>query len=202
MTSYSCKWATAAAVVLSGRPRTTALEGRQKTSPRREHPHCTYGRWSQQRCWFGRHDGKPRDRISGGQELIVSSLHQVSAKKCLRLRIVARCSGTILSCLLGLSLVLKPQTENNQPQFFDLSLLVSPDLPSTWPAGFPYFQINHYLRLGPSNAYNTALPTMISSCPSRSMSSTTRALNQLAISAGDCSKIVRIPTELPVCRHH
>jgi kynurenine formamidase len=90
----------------------------------------------------------------------VSSLHQVSAKKCLRVRTATRRPGLLFCCLLGLSLVLKPQAENSEPQFFDLSLLVSPDFPSTWPAGFPYFQINHYLRLGFSSAYNSDILTI------------------------------------------
>ena len=54
--------------------------------------------------------------------------------------------GSILLCL---AFGLPTLAENDAPQFFDLSLLVSPDLPTTWPGGFPYFQINHYLRLGP-----------------------------------------------------
>src|SRR3990170_7867473 len=59
--------------------------------------------------------------------------------------------------LLCLAFSLNTSAENGQPQFFDLSLLVAPDLPSTWPAGFPYFQINHYLRFGPLSAYNSDL---------------------------------------------
>jgi kynurenine formamidase len=65
---------------------------------------------------------------------------------------------TAFLLLFGLSVT--AQSENGPPQFFDLSLLVSPDLPSTWPAGFPYFQINHYLRLGPSSAYNSDILTI------------------------------------------
>lgn len=42
--------------------------------------------------------------------------------------------------------------KNNSP-FLDLSLLVSPDHPCTWPT-FPPFQINHYRRVGPLSAYN------------------------------------------------
>ena len=38
----------------------------------------------------------------------------------------------------------------------DLSLLVSPEMPCTWPAaGFPPFHMNHYLRIGPTSAYNS-----------------------------------------------
>jgi kynurenine formamidase len=39
--------------------------------------------------------------------------------------------------------------------FVDLSLLVAPDLPCTWPDRFPLFQINHYRRIGPHSAYNS-----------------------------------------------
>jgi kynurenine formamidase len=38
--------------------------------------------------------------------------------------------------------------------FADLSLLVAPEYPCTWPT-FPPFQINHYQRIGPRSAYNS-----------------------------------------------
>jgi hypothetical protein len=41
------------------------------------------------------------------------------------------------------------------PQLIDLSLLVAPELPGPWPAGWPAFQINHYQRIGPLSAYNS-----------------------------------------------
>src|SRR5215813_8763077 len=38
----------------------------------------------------------------------------------------------------------------------DLSLLVAPELPCTWPADwFPLFQLNPYRRIGPLSAYNS-----------------------------------------------
>src|SRR5438105_3350277 len=40
------------------------------------------------------------------------------------------------------------------PRFLDLSLLVAPDYPCTWPT-FPPFQINHYRRIGRLSAYNS-----------------------------------------------
>src|SRR5215831_12261826 len=40
------------------------------------------------------------------------------------------------------------------PRFLDLSLLVAPDHPCTWPT-FPPFQINHYRRIGRLSAYNS-----------------------------------------------
>ena len=42
-----------------------------------------------------------------------------------------------------------------EPRVVDLSLLVAPEYPCTWPAaGFPSFHMNHYLRIGPLSAYN------------------------------------------------
>ncbi len=40
-------------------------------------------------------------------------------------------------------------------QFLDLSLLVAPEYPCTWPQGWPLFQINHYLKIGRHSAYNS-----------------------------------------------
>jgi kynurenine formamidase len=44
-------------------------------------------------------------------------------------------------------------------KFLDLSLLVSQDHPCTWPAGFPPFQINHYVKIGPLSPYNSEILT-------------------------------------------
>jgi kynurenine formamidase len=44
--------------------------------------------------------------------------------------------------------------KDDASRFLDLSLLVSPDHPCTWPT-FPAFQINHYQRIGPLSAYNS-----------------------------------------------
>src|SRR5207248_4545223 len=41
------------------------------------------------------------------------------------------------------------------PRVVDLSLLVAPELPCTWAAGFAPFHQNHYLRIGPLSAYNS-----------------------------------------------
>jgi kynurenine formamidase len=40
------------------------------------------------------------------------------------------------------------------PRFVDLSLLVAPEYPCTWPT-WPLFQINHYRRIGPLSPYNS-----------------------------------------------
>jgi kynurenine formamidase len=40
------------------------------------------------------------------------------------------------------------------PRFVDLSLLVAPEYPCTWPT-WPHFQINHYERIGPLSPYNS-----------------------------------------------
>jgi kynurenine formamidase len=47
-----------------------------------------------------------------------------------------------------------PGQEDSPPRFLDLSLLVAPDHPCTWPT-FPPFQINHYRRIGRLGAYNS-----------------------------------------------
>jgi kynurenine formamidase len=44
--------------------------------------------------------------------------------------------------------------EKQATKFVDLSLLVAPEYPCTWPT-FPVFQINHYLRLAKRSAYNS-----------------------------------------------
>ncbi|HEV3260695.1 MAG TPA: cyclase family protein [Gemmataceae bacterium] len=41
------------------------------------------------------------------------------------------------------------------PQFLDLSLLVAPELPCTWPAGWAPFHMNHYQRIGRLSPYNS-----------------------------------------------
>ena len=47
-----------------------------------------------------------------------------------------------------------------EPRFVDLSLLVAPEYPVTWPANWPFFQINRYLRIGPQSAYNSDILTI------------------------------------------
>jgi kynurenine formamidase len=45
--------------------------------------------------------------------------------------------------------------EQTPPRVIDLSLLVAPELPGPWPAGWPPFLINHYERIGPLSPYNS-----------------------------------------------
>ena len=54
------------------------------------------------------------------------------------------------------SLVHHPATAADaEPQFIDLSLLVAPEYPCTWPApGFAPFHIQHDQRIGPLSVYN------------------------------------------------
>lgn len=42
----------------------------------------------------------------------------------------------------------------------DLSLIVAADYPVTWPSGFPFFQLNHHRRIGPSSPYNIDIVTI------------------------------------------
>src|SRR5205809_9415 len=44
--------------------------------------------------------------------------------------------------------------EEEAAKFIDLSLLVAPDYPCTWPT-FPQFQINPYRKIGKHSAYNS-----------------------------------------------
>lgn len=48
-----------------------------------------------------------------------------------------------------------PAQDGDETKFFDLSLLVAPDLPCTWAAGNPPFQINHYVKIGTHSPYNS-----------------------------------------------
>ena len=51
--------------------------------------------------------------------------------------------------------------EDTPSGFLDLSLVVAPDLPCTWPApNWPLFQINHYSRPGPHGAYASDILTI------------------------------------------
>ncbi len=52
------------------------------------------------------------------------------------------------------------RTALGEPRFVDLSLLVAPEYPVTWPANWPFFQINPYLRIGPLSAYNSEILTI------------------------------------------
>lgn len=47
-----------------------------------------------------------------------------------------------------------------EPKFVDLSLMVAPGYPCTWPAGFPPFEMLHYERIGKLSAYNSDLILM------------------------------------------
>ncbi|HTI50711.1 MAG TPA: cyclase family protein, partial [Planctomycetaceae bacterium] len=42
-----------------------------------------------------------------------------------------------------------------EPKFVDLSLLVAPEMPGPWPAGWPAYQFNPYERIGPLSPYNS-----------------------------------------------
>ncbi len=53
------------------------------------------------------------------------------------------------------------QPEKNASRYIDLSLLVAPDMPCTWPApNWPLFQINHYRKPGLNDVYNSDILTI------------------------------------------
>lgn len=55
---------------------------------------------------------------------------------------------------------LAPALAEDEAKFVDLSLLVAPEYPCTWPDGFPVFRIDHYLKIGQHSAYNSDLLTI------------------------------------------
>src|SRR5215831_3164184 len=63
-------------------------------------------------------------------------------------------AGILLALAAGRAGAGEPEVK-----FLDLSLLVSQDHPCTWPAGFPPFQINHYLKIGRLSPYNSDILT-------------------------------------------
>src|SRR5215831_993706 len=63
-------------------------------------------------------------------------------------------AGILLALAAGRAGAGEPEVK-----FLDLSLLVAEDHPCTWPAGFPPFQINHYLKIGPLSTYNSDVLT-------------------------------------------
>lgn len=70
-------------------------------------------------------------------------------------------AGTILwLTVLAAMLPAIKAAARSEPLFVDLSLLVAPELPVTWPMNWPYFQINPYLRTGPHSAYNSEILTI------------------------------------------
>jgi kynurenine formamidase len=56
-----------------------------------------------------------------------------------------------------------PGDAKTEPRFVDLSLLVAPDYPCTWPT-WPKFQINHYERIGLLSPYNSDILTIDGNC--------------------------------------
>ena len=74
-------------------------------------------------------------------------------------------AAALLAAVAGLLLIdhrplARPaQAGDESSRFVDLSLLVAPDYPCTWPT-FPAFQINHYQQIGPRSAYNSDILVM------------------------------------------
>ena len=62
--------------------------------------------------------------------------------------------------LLALPHLIPSPAANEKAGIVDLSLLVAPEFPATWPANWPFFQMNPYLRVGPHSAYNSEILTI------------------------------------------
>jgi kynurenine formamidase len=72
-----------------------------------------------------------------------------------RTALVVLLAGGIVACPTGPGPAPSSSAADDAAtRFADLSLLVAPDYPCTWPT-FPAFQINHYQRIGPLSAYNS-----------------------------------------------
>ncbi|HEY2251106.1 MAG TPA: cyclase family protein, partial [Planctomycetaceae bacterium] len=89
--------------------------------------------------WKDRHDAL---RSAARKPFAADGKDDAVGMRCVKVRFVAATS-------------LAPPETNTEPQFIDLSLLVAPELPGPWPAGWPPFQINHYERIGPLSPYNS-----------------------------------------------
>src|SRR5262249_43870281 len=75
------------------------------------------------------------------------------AARCVRLAVLP--AALVMLVLTNSGPQLGNAAQKDGPsRFLDLSVLVSPDHPCTWPT-FPAFQINHYQRIGPLSAYNS-----------------------------------------------
>ena len=63
----------------------------------------------------------------------------------------------LVACLAGLiGIGPAPAVADGEPRIVDLSLLVAPEMPCTWPAaGFAPFHVDHYLTIGPRSAFNS-----------------------------------------------
>jgi kynurenine formamidase len=67
------------------------------------------------------------------------------------------CARTVLLGLLATVCFLPDRANAGpepEPRIVDLSLLIAPEYPCTWPT-FPPFQINHYQRIGPLSPYHS-----------------------------------------------
>lgn len=68
---------------------------------------------------------------------------------------------TVLTLALGwgaagfMSTAIAAEPAATAPRLIDLSLLVAPELPGPWPAGWPAFQFNRYEQIGPLSPYHS-----------------------------------------------
>lgn len=70
----------------------------------------------------------------------------------INVKLIAR---LLVGCVMG-GISALAHAADEKSNIVDLSLLVAPEYPATWPAAlFAPFHINHYLGIGPSSAYNS-----------------------------------------------
>lgn len=68
-----------------------------------------------------------------------------------------RCCGKYAALVLGVLCAVASHARADEVRIVDLSLLVSPEMPCTWPSKFPWFQMQPYRQLGPLSAYNSEI---------------------------------------------
>lgn len=64
-------------------------------------------------------------------------------------------SAPALTLVAAIALGLTSSAGAKEPKVVDLSLLIAPDMPCTWPAGWPPFVIAPHRRIGPLSAVNS-----------------------------------------------
>lgn len=111
------------------------------------------------------------------------------------------CAVLLLSALAWCPSPIAPTTVRAQGkgpyEVLDLSLLVAPDLPCTWAAGLPPFQINHYLKIGPHSAYNSDIITIDEHTGTLGRERPGRARQKLKTVRKKTPWMVKSPRELP-----
>jgi kynurenine formamidase len=94
--------------------------------------------------------GPERPLMDEERTILVGGFHSSAVSPTWR-RVLHALLGLAMTCVLTAN---APAEENPAPRFVDLSLMVAPEYPCTWPT-FPRFQLNPEERIGSLSAYNS-----------------------------------------------